>query len=246
MTVKKISSSKKGILFRIKLELFIVNLQKRKRSTNMSSSDSCSCDSSRITSGDPSDSEAYEAKHTIANIGYELKPLNFATPDLNYEKLAVEITKILPSQLSVKRNEENHYNLDILYNEKPFVLKLKSFSGIIKRSREFKREKYCKIMDRCLNVMIWEVCNAACRMIREKEKAEKGKEMRYCWFLDWSRVFVNNLVGRPKMKRIHYFEDVCILIDKATFVAHDGKDLLLRLNCEMTSANSMMFSHSRK
>ena len=79
-------------------------------------------------------------------------------------------------------------------------------------------------------------------MIRNREQKEKGESMRYCWFLEWCRVFMNFLDGRPRIKKTHYFEDVCIVINKASFVGDDGRDLLLRLNCEMVSAKSMMFS----
>ena len=121
-----------------------------------SSSESGSCDSSRVSSGS-SDAEASKARNAIANISYELKPLSFSGYKFDHKdpnELGVEITMFDPSQLSVERNEENPCNWDVFYDGKVFILKLKSFSAIIKRSREFEREKYVKVKDRCLNKVI--------------------------------------------------------------------------------------------
>ena len=139
------------------------------------SSESGSCDSSQVSSGS-SDVEASKARNAIENISYELKPLSFSGYKFDHKDpndLGVEITKFDPSKLFVKRNEENPCNWDIFYHGNVFILKLKSFSGIIKRSREFEREKYVKVKDRCLNKIIWEVCNQVCNMIRIREQAEK-------------------------------------------------------------------------
>ena len=207
------------------------------------SNESGSSDSSRVSSGS-SDSEASKPRNAIADINYELKPLSFSGYKHDHKdpnEFGVEITNFDPSKLSVKRNEENPCNWEF-YDRGVFILKLKSFSGIIRRSQESERERYVKVKDRCLNKMIWEICNIVCQMIVIREKKEKGEDMRFCWFLEWCRVFINFLDGRPRMRKTHYFEDVCIVINRASFVGDDGCDLLLRLNTEMVAAKSMLFS----
>ena len=53
---------------------------------------------------------------------------------------------------------------------------------------------------------------------------------------------MNFLDGRPRMRKNHYFEDVCVRISGATLIRDDGRHLMLRLNTEMIAANSMFFS----
>ena len=175
------------------------------------SNESGSCDSSHCSSGS-SDEEASQSRNTIARIMYKLKPLNFSA---NYcsdvDEIGIDIMSFDPSRLTIKRNEINPCNWDALYDNKLLVLKLKSFSGILKRSQEFSREKYVKIKDRCLNKLIWEICCTICNIINLRELREKGEDKRYgCWFADYARVFMNYLDGRPRMRKTHYFEDVCI------------------------------------
>ena len=102
--------------------------------------DSGSDNSSRYTSGS-SVTEASESRNAIADITYGLKPLSFSGYNYNHKdpnEIGVEIMQFNPSKFSIKRNEKNPCNWDILYDDKVFILKLKSFSGIIKRSKEFK------------------------------------------------------------------------------------------------------------
>ena len=76
-----------------------------------------------------------------------------------------------------------------------------------------------------------------------REYKEKGEDKKYgCWFYDWCKVFMNFLDGRPRMRKNHYFEDVCVRISGATLIRDDGRHLMLSLNTEMIAANSMFFS----
>ena len=80
------------------------------------SNESGSSDSSRVSSGS-SDSVASKPRNAIADINYELKPLSFSGYKHDHKdpnEFGVEITNFDPSKLSVKRNEENPCNWDIL------------------------------------------------------------------------------------------------------------------------------------
>ena len=211
-----------------------------------SSADFASCDSSHYTSGS-SDAEASETRNAMADINSKLKELTF-----NYScgncgnacktdprEVGVEITSFNSSKITIRRNEQNPCDGNIFYDDRLFVLKLKSFSGIIKRSRKFRREKYVKIKDKCVSKMLWQVNNIICHIIGAQERAEKGKQ-NYSWFNEWNKVFLNFLDGRPRMRKTHYFEDVCIAITGATCLNNKGPDLEFRLNSEIVAAKSRL------
>ena len=107
----------------------------------------CGYSGSSHSGSDSSDSEASEPRNTISNIMYKLEKLNF-THDFGDSNLKeVDIMHFNPWKLTVRRNIINPSNWDIFYDNKILILKLKAFSGIVKRSKVFPREKYVKITD---------------------------------------------------------------------------------------------------
>ena len=71
------------------------------------------------------------------------------------------LTDFDKDKLTLKRNEINEQNYDILYDSKPFRIAPKAFGGIVKRSKYFKQEKKIKIKDPMVSMQLWHVflCN---------------------------------------------------------------------------------------
>ena len=144
-----------------------------------------SSDASSYTSGS-SDEEASQTRNVIADIVYELMPLNFTCYEICGDKkdlhLAVGINEFEPSKVTLRKNEINPNNFDILYDGHRFRLKFKAFSGIVKRSEIFDREKYIKIKDACLSRIFWEICHTI--TTRLEEEYQKQKHEKFCCFIE--------------------------------------------------------------
>ena len=200
-----------------------------------------SSDASSYTSGS-SDEEASQTRNVIADIAYDLKPLNFTCYETRGDKkdlhLAVAINEFEPPKVTLRKNEINPNNFDILYDGHRFRLKFKAFSGIVKRSDVFEREKYVKIKDACLSRIFWEVCHTI--TTRLEEEYQKQKHEKFCCFVEWCKVFINFIDERPARRKMHYFEDVCVALDRVCLTDDAKWSRQYRLVCEMISAKSMM------
>ena len=175
----------------------------------MSGSDSDMSDVSRCTSGS-SDEEALQVRNAIADISYELKPLNFAYYETCGDRkdlhLGIPISEFEPSKVSIRKNEINPNNFDVLYDGHKFRLNFKAFSGIVKRSAVFEREKYINIKDTCLSKVFWEICHTITTRIEEEHQTQKDDKF---WLLaECYKVFINFVGERLARRRMHYFEDV--------------------------------------
>ena len=78
-----------------------------------------SSDASSYTSGS-SEEEASQTRNVIADIAYDLKPLNFTCYETRGDKkdlhLAVAINEFEPPKVTLRKNEINPNNFDILYD----------------------------------------------------------------------------------------------------------------------------------
>ena len=183
---------------------------------------------------DSSDSEAIKPRNTISNIMYKLAKLDFTHDFRDSNLKEVDIMQFNPWKVTVRRNEINPSNWDIFYDNGILILKLKAFSGIVKRS------KYMKITDKCLINIFREIYCIICHMINAEEQSLIRKSDRYgCWLDEWAKVFFNHLVDRICLRKTHYFEDVCIVFEGTDLISDDGKHLNLRLKTEMIDAKSM-------
>ena len=149
---------------------------------------------------------------TIATIIVKLDgvmtPLNFRI----YEQLAKQkgieknldcitfLTDFDKDKLTLKRNEINVQNYDILYNGKPFRIAPKAFSGIVKRSKCFKREKKVKIKDPVVSMQLWHVFHT----IEELVRLDQPKRKNFVGF--WSHI----IQVLTAMKGLH--PSICIIL----------------------------------
>ena len=204
-------------------------------------SDSDMSDFSHCSSGS-SDEEASLARNAIADISYELKPLNFTCYDTCGDKkdlyLRIPISEFKLSKVLMRKNEINPNNVDILYDGHKFSLNFKAFSGLVKRSPVFERERYVKIKDVCLSKMFWEDCHTI--TTRLEEEYQKQKLEMFCCYIEWYKIFINFIDERLARRRMHYFEDVCVALDRICLIGDKAWTRQYRLVCEMISAKSML------
>ena len=88
---------------------------------------------------DSSDNEAAKPENTVSNIMYKLADLSFTHSYDEEISEKVDITNFIPWYLSVKKGEGAIWN--VFYKDKILILKIKAFSGQVKRSKHLLRQK---------------------------------------------------------------------------------------------------------
>ena len=188
-----------------------------------------------------SDEEASQARNAVADIDCKLKHLNFTyyetCGDRKHLDIAIPISQFGPKKLSISENKINENNYDIWYEgHRPRVL-FKAFSGIVKRRNAFEREKYIKIKDLSQQKLFWEICHA---ILRKLEKAYHDKRFKnFCFYIDWSKPFINFCDERLARRKLHYFEDACIALDRICLADEDSVARHYRLISEMVDGKIM-------
>ena len=94
----------------------------------------------------------------VADRTCQLVPLNFTTYEMcgvtKQLELDINLQDFDSSKLSIARCEDSN-NLHVLYDGKKFRIYLKAFSGIVKRSKCFRREKHINVRDSCISRLLW-------------------------------------------------------------------------------------------
>ena len=184
-------------------------------SINCDSSDSEMSVTSDYSSGS-SDEEACEVRNAVANTDYKLKPLGFTyyetCVDRKHLDIAIPIREIDPKKLSISENKINENNYDIWYEGHKLRVLFKAFSGLVKRSNVFEREKYIKIKDISQQKLYREICHTISAKLQQAYHEKKYE--KFCFYIDWHKLFINFCDERLARRKIHYFEDVCVALDR--------------------------------
>ena len=198
-------------------------------------SDDSGCSSNEYDYSSDEIDSAKKYKNVISKIYYKIENLNFAHHNYNQENknvVQVDIMSFNPTKLTVERNGDISWN--VLYDNKTLILNLKSFSGVICRSKRLPRQKYVRIDDLCLKKIYREICHLICHLINAKEYHD--------WCNEYCKIFLNYLDHRLSIGKIHYFEDISIAFEGACLINKgEGKHSKLRLKKEMISSKSMSF-----
>ena len=120
--------------------------------------------------------------------------------------MAIPISQFDPAKLSITENDINENNYDIWYEEHKQRVVFKAFSGIVKRSNVFEREKYIKIKDISQQKLFWEICHTIAHKLEKAYHEKKFK--KFCFYTDCSKPFINFCDERLATRKMHYFEDV--------------------------------------
>ena len=84
--------------------------------------------------------------------------------------------------------------------------------------------------------MLWEVF----WNISEKVMQLVNNENKFCWFLEWYRIWLNFCDRRLAQKRIYYFEEVSVALDKVIMIEESEHSGEYRLLSEMIDAHVML------
>ena len=202
----------------------------------------CDCNDRSSYSSDEETSR--RSSRAVSDLNHELVPLNFAlyemSGDLKQTELGVPITKFDAKKLSVVRCADNPNNFDILYDGHKLRLLFKSFPGLVKRSKHFDRELHLKIKDKCQSMLYWEVCWNISHQLCELVKTEN----KFCWFIEWYRIWINFCDKRLARKRLYCFEEASVALDKIILINEDEYIREYRLISEMVDAHVMLLKES--
>ena len=184
-----------------------------------SSSESEMFEMSDYSSGS-SDEEACGARNAIANIDCnKLKPLAFTFYETCGDKkkldVAIPISEFDPKKLSLSENEVNENNY-IMYDGHKLRVLFKAFSGLVKRSNVFERECYIKIKDISQRKLFWEICDVLSQKLQLAYHEKKFT--KFCFYIDWHKLFINFCDERLARRKMHYFEDVCVALDRICLI----------------------------
>ena len=181
------------------------------------------------------DEETTKTRNTMANISCKLTPLSFSYYETCGDKkeleLAIPISEFDPTKVTLAQCKLNPNNYDILYDGHRFRVFLKAFSEIIKRSRVFEREICVKIKDIAQNKLIWEICHVISTILQELYQQKKSD--KFCCYIEWYRIFVNNCDERLARRKVHYFEDTTVALDRVVMIDDNAWTNQYRLVSEM-------------
>ena len=123
-----------------------------------------------------------------------------------------------------------------------FVCSSKLFqeAQAFKRSKYFARQKHLKIKDHCQSWLLWELL----WNIAEKVKEIVSKEDKFCWFIQWYRIWVNFCDKRLAAKHIYYFEEASVEVDRVVMIEESEHSKEFRLSAEMIDAHVLWPSSS--
>ena len=107
----------------------------------------------------------------------------------------------------------------------------KAFSGLIKRSNVFERERYIKIKDVSQRKLFWEICHTLSAKLQQAYHDKKFT--KFCFYIDWHKLFINFCDERLARRKMHYFEDVCVALDRICLIDEDSISRQYRLVSEM-------------
>ena len=71
-----------------------------------------------------------------------------------------------------------------------------------------------KIRDVCVNRMLWEVFWNIEELVRQAVNNKK----KFCWFLEWHRIWLNVCDKRLTPRHIYHFEEATVAIDKVVMI----------------------------
>ena len=168
----------------------------------------------------------------VVNEFAKLTPLKFS----NYEKYghhkklaenSVYLSYFDKNKLSIKRNQLNEANYDILYDDEPFRIALKSLSGVVKESKYFDDEKNIKVIRNPFSSK--QLCSVF-HAIKELVRNDQGQNN--CWFLDCYKVIIDSdteLLSRC----LYYFKDAITAFDQVIQRDNDSWAKDYRIICNL-------------
>ena len=84
--------------------------------------------------------------------------------------------------------------------------------------------------------MWWQACWNIAELLMEQVASEN----KFCWFLEWYKIWINYCDERLAQNRLYYFEEASIAIDKVIMIEEDEYSRSYSLSSEMIDAHVML------
>ena len=170
------------------------------------------------------DSDNYENDSKVRFVSdvhnFKLKILTFSKYN-NENEDKDEIINVLDfdiSKVSVESIAKDDFK--ILYNSKPLKIKIISFCGLVKTTKDLKINKYIKIKNRLESIKTWEVLHAIYEKVYEKLNS-------FRFFVDSVKVMLEIDEQFP-MNTLNYVEDCIIYFEKVPYLPSKNYDYLVK------------------
>ena len=175
----------------------------------------------------------------VADRSCQPVPLNFTTYEMfgvtKQLELGIPLQYFDSTKLSRERCEDSN-NLCVLHDGKMFRIFIKAFSRIVKRRKCFRREKHIKIKDSCVSRLLWEVF----WNIEELLRQVVNKDKKFCWFVEWYRIWLTLCDKRLTPMHVYHFEEASIAIEEINLIDETEYSKEFRLITEMVDAHVLL------
>ena len=157
----------------------------------------------------------------VAGKCFELRPLTFTGYEICGDKkqieLGIPLTKPDFEKFSLVRDDFNPNKFNILYDSHKLRVFLKACPAIVKRSKFYERKKYINLKDKCIREILWQACWKIAQFLMK----EVPSENKFCWFVEWYKLWINFSDDRFSSKRLYHFEKSSVAIDRIALVEED-------------------------
>ena len=178
----------------------------------------CDCEDSSDFSDD-------QKRPSVTYFESKMKQLNFSNYECSGKKSledAIFLIDFDDKKLTVEKENDVTYN--ILYDGKPLRVATKVFSLLIKKSKEFPKEKRIKVKDPMVSHQLWHVFWAIETAVRVAELENKN----YLYYVKPYSVYFDP-DERCFLNHIYYCEDCVIAFDQAIILAERAKSKNVRV-----------------
>ena len=133
------------------------------------------------------------------------------------------------TRISLKENDVNPNNFNVLYDGQKFRLFVKKMFGRVKKSRCFEDTDYLNFKYDCsVRDVLYEVFNT----IKEQVIAR----VKSCSFIEWKKLWLGCFEYDLTEKHLYTFEDICIAADSVVLI-DDQNFKNYRYDIEMIKGN---------
>ena len=143
---------------------------------------------------------------------------------------------------SLVRDDFNPNNFNILYDGHKLRVFLKAIPAIVKRSKFYERKKNIKLKDKCIREILWQASWKIAQLLM-KEVASKNK---FCWFVEWYKLWINSCDYRFSSKRLHHFEESTVAIDRIVLIEEDKWSRWYGLESELIDGHVLLPPEKKK
>ena len=119
---------------------------------------------------------------------------------------------------------------------------MKAFPAIVKRSKFYERKTYIKLKDKCIREILWQACWKIAQLLMKEEASEN----KFCWFVEWYKLWINFCDYRFSSKRLYHFEESSVAIDRIVLIEEGKWSRWYDLESELIDAHVLLSPEKKK